>query len=188
MAVNLLTEMTDGWFDIYEESVLSPSLNRHGICIAIANYLKSDTSILYGSGKLLQIIDPNPVEYTNAFTDAKNNYAALYLWATPEDSINLIRSQNHDDTYTVNMRFEVIGLDIYICYQSIDDAFERMKKLINTQMYNGGLLSGYYTDGNAQIINIETMSSSLPEPQSTDKGHIVVEIEGAIQVQINRWE
>ena len=188
MAINLLDEMTDGWFYSYEESSTLPVLDRHGISLAFSNFLKADTSVLYGSGRMVQIIDPNPVEFSTAFTDAKNNYAALYVWATSEDSFNQIRSQNHDDTYTINMRFDIIGLDLYTCYQNIDNAFERIKKLVNSEMYAGGLLSGYYTDGKAQIINIETTASTLPEPQEIESGHIVVEIESAVVVEINRWE
>jgi len=162
------------------------SLDRYGISYAIAEMLKTDNSVLYGSGLLLQLIDPNPVNLSKARVD-NTNLAALYLWAESNDNTGLVRSQNSDDSYTINMRFEIIGLDILTCYQQIDNAYERVKKLINQQMYTGTMLTSYYTDTNAQVINIEMTSSSLPPPADDTAGTIVVEVEGAATIEINRW-
>ncbi len=162
------------------------SLDRYGISTAIANMLKADTTTLYGSGKLLQIIDPNPVSMTKAYVDNTNS-AGLYIWAEGNDTLSLTRSQNHDDAYTISMRFEIIGLDIKTCFQQIDDAFEKVKDLVNRQMYTGAMLASYYTDSNAQVINIEPAGGSLPPIEEGLNGTIVVEAENAFLVEINRW-
>ncbi len=187
-SVNLLSEMTLGWYSSYEESLSSPILDRTGIAIAFANMLKDDTSILYGASNYLQIIDPNPVNFSKAHVDAKRNHGALYVWARPEDSNNTVRMQNSDDRYVINMRFEMLNIDIMAGIREIDDAFERVKYLTNDQMWGGLAMSSWFTDSNAKIINIEPITSDLPEPESTENSLIVIEVESGVLVEVNRWK
>jgi len=162
------------------------ALDRIGIATSFANMLKADTSTLYGSNKLLQIIDPNPVNFSNAKVNAKRAQYGLYLWVNDETT-NVCRSQNTDEIFTINMRFEAIEMDILAAITNIDHAYERVKLLANTQMWNGLILSQYYSDSNAQIINIDVLASGFPPPKKNENSIIVTEIESAIQIEINRW-
>jgi hypothetical protein len=184
MAFNLLSEMSDGLWSAYVQSATSPALDKSGVSIAIADMLKADTTTLYGTGNLLQIIEPNPVKYSKAKIDNTNAYG-LYLWAEGDD--NLSRSQNKDQQFIINMRFEGKNLDPNNAVQQIDDAYQQVLSLVDTQMWNGQMMTDYYTDTNAQIFNLEPIASSLPAPEPGDGQTVIIEIEGAILVEVNRW-
>jgi hypothetical protein len=184
--VNLLAETSWGWFYEYDNTTASATLDRYGISTAIANMLIADGSILYGSGRLLQIIEPSPIEFSNAKVDNHNQYG-LYLWAEPEDTVD-VRAHNGDDSYIINMRFEGIELDPYTAVKAIDNAYERVKFLVNSQMWQGQYLTDYYTDSKANVINIEPITSVLPPPIEGETNHVVIEIDGAIRIEINRWD
>ncbi len=185
MAINLLCEMSDGWWHAYVESASSPALDRNGISTAFANMLKNDTSILYGASNFLQIIEPNPIRFAKAKVNNSDRYG-LYLWAEPEDTQD-VRSQNEDEQFIINMRFEGINLDPENAEKQIDDAYQRVKVLVNTQMHDGQMMTDWYTDTRAQIFNIEPVTSSLPAPEPEGNQKITIEIEGAILVEVNRW-
>jgi len=186
--LNLLAEASDGWFYAYVESSESPKLDRSGVSIAFANMLKADTSVLYGASNLVQIIDPNPVRYSNAKIDAKTNNTALYVWAEPDDTTE-VRMRNSDKIYNINMRFETMNINYNAGVKEIDDAYEQVHLLTNEQMYQGQMMTDYYTDGNAQIIDIEPVFGSLPPPEQSEsrRNVLTTEIEGVIKVAINRW-
>jgi hypothetical protein len=183
--VNLLAEMSDGWYYAFSETLASPALDRVGISIAVANLLKDDTSVLYGASNLLQVIEGDPKKFNKAKVDAKRNRHGLYLWASAEGEPN-IRSQNADFTYSIGARFEGLDVDTTKLYGHLDDAYERCKDLINDEMYSGGYLTNYYTDTNSTVIDIRTTESDLPEPTEAERQRIVVEIESAFIIEINR--
>lgn len=161
------------------------ALDRDGIAAAFADMLKADTTTLYGASKLVQIIDPNPIRFTKAKIN-NSKPVGIYLWAEPEDTVD-VRSQNTDEQFIINMRFEGINLDPQNAEKQIDDAYEQVKLLTNTQMWNGQMMTAYYTDSNAQIFNIEPITSTLPPPEPVENQRIVIEIEGAVLVEVNRW-
>jgi hypothetical protein len=163
------------------------ALDRSGVTIAVVDMLKAD-SVLYGASGLVQKIESKSVEFSNARADAKRNRTVLYMWSSPEETSD-VRMQNSDENYTINMRFETLNIDYEAGVRNIDDAYERVKILTNDQMFNGQMLTAYYTDSTAQIFNIEPTVSSLPEPlvEEDRPGVIVSEVESAIIVQVNRW-
>jgi len=187
MSVNLLSQMTLGWWSVYVRSDSTPSLDRDGISIAIANMLKADSN-LYGAttASLLQIIEGDPKKFDKAKVDAKRNRYGLYLWAEASDSVS-VRSQNKDIMYTINMRFEGANQNVTAGLEVIEDAYNMVMDLIDAQMWDGQYLTAYYTDSTASVINMESVSSSLPAPEVSDS-FFTLEVEGVATVEINRWQ
>jgi hypothetical protein len=161
------------------------ALDKNGISTAIADCLKADTGTLYGTSKLLQIIEGDPRKFDKAKIDNKNRYA-LYLWCRNQDPLE-IRSQNEYTNYFVNVRIEGLETNPQTALQNMDDAWERIAYLINNQMWAGLYMTSYYTDANAQIYNIEPTTAVLPEPEQKES-FLTCECEGAILVQVNRWK
>jgi len=161
------------------------ALDRKGIVKAFVDLLKSDTSVLYGSGKLLNIINDKSIKFAKSRVNNKKPFG-LYVWCVDE-TISMYRMQNNDEIYELNFRYEAIAADPETAVQQIDDANERVKLLANLQMYNGQMMSAYYTDSNAQVININPINSSLPAPESTEEKKTIIEIESAIEIEINRY-
>ncbi len=162
------------------------ALDRAGITTAFADMLKADTGTLYGVGKLLSIIEDKMVEFSKAKVSNLKPYG-LYLWTSSEGTRS-VRSQNEDTDYNINMRFEAVATKIETAKDRLDDAYERVKYLTNDQMWTGLNLTQYYTDSNRRIDNIEPIISEMPEPDEIEGQHLIVEIEGAILVTINRWK
>ena len=160
------------------------ALNRSGISDAIANLLKADTTTLYGTTKLIQRIESDPSLYGQSLTN-KTNKCALYIW-TESVSSDLIRSQNIDKNYSVNLRLEVNLMDIESAYDKLDGAIEQIEWLVNQQMWNGLMLTQYYSDSNAQVYNLEPDLSELPEPR-LENDTFVFELSGAINVYVNKY-
>lgn len=161
------------------------ALDRKGIADAIRDFLKADTTTLYGDSKYLQLIESNAVYFTKAKVSNKNPNA-LYLWVSSIDTQEE-RMQNGDYRYMVDMRFESKYSNPDDAIDNIDNALERVNKLLNTEIRDGNDLSSYYTDTNAMVIDIVPTNSTLSQPLD-ENGVINVEIEGAITVIVNRWE
>ena len=161
------------------------ALDRRGIARALRDLFRNDTGTLYGSGNLLQLIEDKAALYSKAKVN-NNNPNALYLWVDLSDTTEE-RMQNADTSYLCNFRFESIQVNPENAANTIDDSLERINVIINEEMYGGQVLSSYYTDTNAQIINIVSISSTFEPPESRDGKPMVVEIEGAVEIEINRW-
>ena len=161
------------------------SLDRRGIARALRDLFRSDTTVLYGDGKLLQLIEDKAALFSKAKVNY-NNPNALYLWVDLSDTTEE-RMQNTDSSYLCNFRFESIQVNPENAANTIDDSLERINYLINEEMYTGQVLSSYYTDSSAQIINMVPLSSTFEYPESTDGKRMIIEIEGAIEIEVNRW-
>lgn len=161
------------------------SLDRNGIATAIRDFLVTDTTVLYGSARYLQMIIPKAIEFTKARVN-NNNPNALYIWVESLDPVEE-RIQNSDFMYTVDLRFESLFSNPETGSNNIDNSIERVNYLINTEIRNGNDLSSYYSDSNAQIIDMAPMSSTFPSPVESN-GRVIVEIEGAISILVNRWQ
>lgn len=161
------------------------ALDRKGIARAIRDLLRSDTDVLYGKKKLIQYIEDSSVFFAKSrVNNIRPN--ALFIWVS-DSSPSEERMQNTDYLYTVDLRFESIKVNPEDASNTIDDALERINYLINEEMYTGTVLSDYYTDTSAQVINISPASSIFDYPESTDGKRMIVEIEGAINIEINKW-
>jgi len=161
------------------------ALDRAGIADAFANLLKADTGTLYGTGKMLQKISSSPKEFETAKVSSRLE-TGLYMWISDGDTVD-DRIQNTDDLYTLDMRFVGNKADPDTAIDNIDDAFERCKVLIRNQMYEGQYMTSYYTDSNAQFVNIDVISSVLPAPDSDEETTLVFVLKGAVNALINRW-
>lgn len=165
-------------------------LDRDGICNAYTDMLKSDTTFLYGAGRLLQKIIYNPILYDKSKVDINNPYQ-LFVQCESEESEE-IRANNIYENYSLSLTFNALAADPYTAYKNIDNAFEHIKILTNKQMWSfdgnaAMMLSDYYTDLTAQIYNVETVNSSLPPPIETESSILTIVVDSAILVQVNRW-
>lgn len=161
------------------------ALDKRGITKAVRDLFRNDTDTLYGSGKLLQLIEDKAALFSKAKV-SNNNPNALYLWVDLSDTTEE-RMQNADTSHLCNFRFESIQVNPENASNTLDDSLERIKYLINKEMYDGQVLSEYYTDTNAQVINMVLLTSTFEPPESTDGKKMIIEIEGAIEIEVNRW-
>lgn len=161
------------------------ALDRRGIARALRDLFRADTTTLYGSTKLLQIVEDKAALFAKAKVN-NNNPNALFLWVDLVDSTEE-RMQNSDYAYICNFRFESIQINPENAANTIDDALEQINYLINQEMYTGTVLSGYYTDTNAIVINMSPSSSTFEFPESLEGKKMIVEIEGALEIEINKW-
>lgn len=161
------------------------ALDRRGIARALRDLFRADTSILYGSSGLLQIIEDKAALFSKA--RVSNNFPnALFLWVDLSDTTEE-RMQNIDYLYICNFRFESVRIDPESAANIVDDALERINYLLNEEMYTGTVLSGYYSDTSAQIINMAPVSSTFEYPEMTDGRRMIIEIEGAVEIEVNKW-
>lgn len=163
----------------------SVALDRYGIASVVAEMLRADTTTLYGESKLVQTIETDPTKFEAARVDNRKPFK-MYLW-TSSESTPSVRARNTDDEYSIGIRIEGYLSNVETIATRIDDIWEQVKHLVNQQMWQGNMLVGYYTASSAQVINIEPLNSELPPPEQSDNGTLVVECEGGILVQVNRW-
>ena len=120
------------------------AINRTGVAEMVSDMFEADTTILYGSDKLVQIITFDRVLFEKAKVDLNNKYK-MFIDANPKDTIEK-RSQNCDELYTLNYRIEGIHSDPDESAKIIDQIDEQVSVLIDAQCYNGDLFTDYYTD------------------------------------------
>lgn len=161
-------------------------LDRLGVSQAVAEMLQADTTVLYGSGKLLQVIDYGIENFEKTKVNTQRPFG-MYLAAEIEDSQE-IRSQNEYINYLINIRFAAHQRSLQNAYSAIDNAYERVKYLVNDQMWTGQMMSLYNNDTNAQIFNIEPTGSDLDTPEETEGNLLRVNIDGAILVEVAKWK
>jgi hypothetical protein len=179
---NVCGSSSGGWV----VTARNDTLNRQGIADTLRDMLKNDTTTLYGDGKLLEIIESDPSKFNAAKTEVSRPYG-LFIWPADSDNSDT-RMQNEDDTYSYDLVFQAINTGSKNAVDQIDRAWERVKVLVRDDMQNGRFLTDYYTDSNAQVINIDVAGSSLPAPtESTDERTMTFVCESAITVQINRF-
>jgi len=172
----------NGW--TYTSDTLPAVLDRQGVCDAIAQLLKGDTSTLYGTGKLVSIIDSDPTKYYQARVDRSRPFA-IYLWAEQNDT-GEGRMQNVDDAYSVDLRYVGSGMQVNNIMAQLDNAHETVKNIVRSEMWDGNYLSGYHTDSDATVLDIVVSSSTLSAPEETETGELIFNVEGAITILVNK--
>lgn len=161
------------------------ALDRKGITTTLQNFFKADTDVLYGETKLIQLIKGKTALFSRAKVN-NNKPNAIYLHCSGKVKTQA-RLQNADYDYFIDIRFESIQTDPEKASSTLDDALEQIDKLINEDGWsNGELLSSYYTDASAKIRSIDLVESTFPPPTHGENKRMVIEIEGAIVVNINR--
>jgi hypothetical protein len=161
---------------------MSNSINRDGVAAMVCDCLKADTSVMYGLGKLAQVITSDPILFLNAAVDLNNPYK-LFIWA-PDNPTTDVRSQNSDETFVLNYRIEGLAAVSETAFKNIDKIDQQIKVLINNQMYTGAYFTSYYSDAKAHVIDAERTDASIEVTK--DSGVIIAECKGAINVLINR--
>ncbi len=162
------------------------ALNKQGIATALKDLFEADTDTLYGSGKLLQYISADPKLYRKAKCD-RLRPCRLYISVTPCNTID-VRSQNTDESYEIDLRFIASQSNYTTAINKLDEAYERIKYLINNEMWSGTMLTAYYTDTNAKVINMEPVSGELPPPEDDDTNDITIDADCSATVIVNRWK
>ena len=163
------------------------ALNRQGVSDMIRDCLRADTSVLYGSSLLLQGIFSDPAKFANAKTNKGSPYN-LYIWASTGDNSE-DRMQSAHDSLNVNLKFQANTRinNIKTAVDNIDLAYERIKKLLRKQMYDGTMFTDYYTDSNDILIDLSIVNSDLEPPEDNDDNSIIIDGTGNIFVLIKRF-
>lgn len=162
---------------------MANALDRNGVSDMLRDCLRADTTTLYGTSKLVQVISSDWTEFNNASADTVKPFK-LYL-ECPTKSPSEVRAQNADDEYLVNMRIEGYKIDPDTAVATIDDIDAQVELLVNQQMYSGQMFTAYFTDSNAQVIDAEYHTGDLTAEKQGER--IVVECAATIIVKINRW-
>ena len=163
---------------------MSNLLNRKGIATMIADMLKADTSVLYGTSKLVQKIESNPTLFRKASVDIEKPYG-IFIWC-PENPTEQIRSQNSDETFLINFRVEGLASDTETAVINLDLIDQRIKVLINNQMHEGLNFSSFYSDSKAQVVDVERTEAIAEVIFENER--LISECSGAIKVLVNRWK
>lgn len=161
-------------------------IDRVGILNTLSDFFKADTGTLYGTSKHLQLIEYDPVKFENSKADNSKPFG-LYMWISNESTVGFM-ARNSDELYEVSLRFVGIKSDFSGVFTQIDNAYERIKYLVNEQMYLGTMLTGYYSvsSASAQIINIEATNSQLTPAVIETENRITFDANAAIAVTVNR--
>lgn len=158
------------------------SLNKEGVALMLADMFRADTAVLYGQSGYVQDIVSDEIEYLNSSIDITKPYK-IFLKCSPSTT-DAVRMQNEDVLYQVEFRIEGCHQDPRESRKQLDLAEHRMRKLINTQMYDGDTFTDFYTDSSARILDVEMTDGDLGTEER--EGRVVVEDEGIINVFVNR--
>jgi hypothetical protein len=161
-------------------------LDRYSIGEIVAARLRADTTSLYGSSNMIQCIETDPVKFSKSSVD-KHNPFKIFVWASIIDE-EAPRASNVDEIYALNFRIEGMKVDIKQAVKIIDDSVRRISYLLNEEMFNGNMLTSYYspTFAGAQIFDIQVNQTQIPIPAPTGDGVLIAECEGAITIRVNR--
>lgn len=159
-------------------------MNRNGVAEMVADLLRADTTVLYGSSKLLNYITHDSVLYENAKIDINNQYK-MFLSVESKSTIEK-RSHNCDELYTLAYRIEGMHSKPDEAKKNIDKIDERISVLIDNQFNTGNMFTSYYTVTGVIVYDAEYDSSNLTVDTRNDT--VIAECDGAISVYINREE
>jgi hypothetical protein len=157
-------------------------LNRDGVAAMVADCLKADTTTLYGASKLVQIITSDPILFIQAAVDINSPYK-LFIWA-PDNPTTAVRTQNSDEVFVLNFRIDGLAVVAETAFKNIDCVDQRLKILINSQMYSGAYFKSYYTDSTATVFDAERTDASISVTK--DNNIVTAECSGAIRISVNR--
>ena len=158
-------------------------MDRLQCCNAIKALFEADTSVLYGSTKLINYITTDIVKFENAKLGVDQPYK-MFLKAPRREKVDVRMSGNVDYNIYVEYRIEGLKANPQTSYTNIDDIDERIEHLCDNEMWEGNNLSSYFTNAEVTIINIEWEGSNADVKK--DEGGWKVESEGTIRVEINR--
>lgn len=181
MGINLIAEMTDGWYLGYYDSTIP--FNRDSAGAMLVNMLKADVDNLYGSDKLVQIITDDWSLFQCAKIDINNQYK-IFIRISSKDKTESGRFQNTDEAYIADYRIEGIHTKPDTIANTIAKIDERISKLIDLQYFNGDMFTDYYTDSKVTVYDVIFDNSGLEVETKNNK--VIAECEGAITILINR--
>ena len=147
--------------------------------------LEADTGTLYGTGKLLSAgeIVATEVDFETARIEAgaqaTTNPYRMFLRCERGDSID-VRAQNEDCTYRVELRVEGYDMNFETVKAHVDDIIERVRYLVNAQMWSGDNLSSYYSDASAKVLD---MVSLIGDSVVEDEGGMY-RVHGAMEITV----
>ena len=160
------------------------TLNRDGISEVFADMLKADTDVLYGATKLVQVITHDPTLYDNAKVDLANPFK-MFCWAT-EEQTDTFQMQSVMEVYTINIRIVGKLSIVQDMIKMLDKINERIKYLVNAQMFGADRFAAYYTDTDARIENCYITNSTIEPPEYTENNTLQTACEGVGEMLIHR--
>ena len=160
------------------------TVNRTGVTELITDMLKTDTTVLYGPGKLVQVISFDSSKFEKAKIDINNPYK-MYVFVEDKETIEK-RQQFADEMYTLSYRVEGLHSSPDEAKKIIDQIDERISVLIDTEFSTGDLFTTYHEDSSVNIYDCEYDNSDLVVETKNNK--VIAECEGAINVYLYREE
>jgi hypothetical protein len=160
----------------------STALDRYDISTILKNLFIADTSILYGTGKLIQFITNNMVEFVDASLDVKKPFA-LYLGIENSITANT-NMQANSNSFSINYRIEGLLENKDTIGQYLDDIDKRLTQLIETQVHTGRMFTEYYSVStySDRIIDATRTESRLTFDVKNDQ--IIAECVGAFTISV----
>jgi len=151
---------------------------------AVKDCLQADTTILYGSGKLIPAGDiiSKEVEFEKAKVDVNSPYKIFLKCDTIEQGEQ--RAKNKDYSIACQYRVEGLAKDPQTAKDKCDDINERIDFLFSDQMWNGLQMTGFITNSESCVIDID-VSNIVGEAVGQD-GAWRVHGEGELLFTINR--
>jgi hypothetical protein len=156
------------------------AIDRKGAADLIRDVLLADTSVLYGDTKLVQAISSDPVEYIEAKVNIRKPFK-LFVVCEDERTVEY-GTQNSRVQFDIGYRVEGKQADPENARDTIDDIDNRIRDLINTQMFGGRQFVDYYSDTSNRVVDAEYDNASLVVEQRGDR--VAVECSGAIVLTV----
>lgn len=159
-------------------------LDRSGLSEMVRDILRADTTTLYGTTKYLQLISSEPEEFAAASVNVTIPYG-LFIDCEADES-PIIGSRYSYEDYLIRMRFECNVENHHDAYDRLSLSWERIKYLVNYQMYSGLQCTSYYTNATSRVVVIEPRVGSLPKPEDRADSLYVIALDSAIYIQVMR--
>lgn len=156
------------------------TIDKQGIATVVHDMLEADTTVLYGTAKLVQDISTSAAEYVKAKV---NNTKPYKLFLVCEDKqTEEVLPQQAVYRYVVAYRIEGIAVDPETARAQIDDIDARIDALVNAQMHGGLMFTDYYSDTTNRIVDAEYDNSGLVTDMRGER--VLAECSGAITITV----
>ena len=158
-------------------------IDKVGIANVLKELFEADTSVLYGSSKLVQTISTSAVDFVQAKVDNNKPYK-LFLICEDKQTVEVL-PQTARHRYIVSYRIEGVMITPETARAQIDDIDARIDVLINSQMHTGNMFVPYYSDSTNRIVDAEYDNSGLITDMRGER--IFAECSGAISISVIKY-
>jgi len=129
-----------------------------GARTAIEGLLQSDATLYGATGYIREgeIIDTEVDFETGRLesgVQATTNPYRIYMRCVRSETLN-VRAQNEDYVFLIEIRIEGYDVNFETVKARIDDIIERIRYLVNYEMWTGNNLASYYTGTDCKVIDL----------------------------------